>query len=82
MTDRPTYCAECTHIYRPPGVRSPYYWLCIKHPRLEGMGFVIEGTWTNAEPYLRCRDVNGGACVLFAPANNPFIPPTEEPQAA
>lgn len=37
----------------------------MKHPRLEGFGFVVKGTWIDKPPYLYCRDVNGGACPLF-----------------
>ncbi len=41
--------------------------LCIKHPRLDGFGFVRYDEWDRLAPYLFCRDVNGGACPLYEP---------------
>ena len=33
------------------------------------MGFVARGNWTNAVPYLYCRDVNSGFCPLYEKAS-------------
>ena len=66
----PTVCSRCKHIYVPNKSAQPWYWLCIKHPRLnEGFGFVTDETWDNAPPYLRCADVNAGACPLYEEAD-------------
>ena len=61
----PTFCEDCEYVLEDSRKRDPRYWLCIKHPQLEGMGFVAKDTWTNGEPYLQCRHVNGGHCLLY-----------------
>jgi hypothetical protein len=61
----PTFCHDCEHVSDETRKRSPHGWLCLKHKRLEGQGFVHPDYWSNEEPYLRCKDVNGGLCPLF-----------------
>ena len=61
----PTFCNDCGNCMKENKSDPPWRWLCVKHPRLEGYGFVLQGTWINAPPYLHCKDVNGGACPLF-----------------
>jgi hypothetical protein len=34
---------------------------------LEGQGFVDPDWWVENDPFLRCKDVNGGLCPLFEP---------------
>jgi hypothetical protein len=63
----PTYCDTCDHVDPQSRKMAPHRWLCLRHRRLEGMGFVAQGQWVGAEPYLRCRDVNGGWCELYEP---------------
>ena len=58
------YCEDCDHHIP---TKDPRFDLCVKHPRLDGYGYVRKGTWDNRPPYLYCRDVNGGACPLYAP---------------
>lgn len=61
-----TYCSRCEHVSEPTMHLHPRLWLCLKHPNIwDGFGFVTEDTWEKAEPYLRCLNVNGGACPLF-----------------
>ena len=60
-----TYCRDCDHVDPQSRKQHPRLWLCLMHPCLEGQGFVDPEIWTNGEPYLRCRDVNGGRCMLF-----------------
>lgn len=67
MSGGPTYCDECEHVLRGKN-DPPWSWLCLEHPLIEGMGFVMRGLWSKQAPYLRCRDVNGGACKLFKKA--------------
>jgi len=67
--DGPTFCEDCEHVYVVNKNDSPRYWLCIKHKRGDGMGYVARGTWTNAVPYLYCRDVNSGFCPLYEKAS-------------
>ena len=50
--------------------KRPVYWLCLKHRRLEGQGFVAPDLWVSSEPFLRCKDVNGGICELFESLRN------------
>jgi hypothetical protein len=62
-----TYCALCEWVDPPSRKLPPHRWLCVRHKQVEGMGFVVPGQWVNTEPYLRCRDVNGGICLLYEP---------------
>ncbi len=65
----PTWCQDCAHVYKPLKGSPPWQWLCVKHKRISGMGYVAPDMWVEAEPYLRCVNVNGGACVLFERAD-------------
>lgn len=67
MQHEPTYCSDCDNCIKGKHV-APYMWLCAKHKRADGFGFVTPTSWDNAEPYLRCKDVNGGFCPLFVKA--------------
>ncbi len=61
-----TWCDECDHVHPTSRKLPPWRWLCMKHPRLnEGFGFVTGTSWDNAEPYLKCKDCNAGACPNF-----------------
>lgn len=63
-----TYCRDCDHV-EPTSRKGPQWkWLCMECKAIEGHGFVDPDVWTNGEPYLRCKDVNGGYCKLFKPA--------------
>lgn len=57
-----THCDECEHVHDKK--LKWYRWTCIKHKRMEGFGFVKHDV-RETEPYLFCKDVNGGACPLF-----------------
>ena len=64
----PTFCEECDHVLREFPSQPEWGWLCLKHPRLDGHGFVSKTIRDgNLPPYLRCKDVNGGYCYLYAP---------------
>jgi hypothetical protein len=69
VSDGITYCADCANCLRPTKTAPPWKWLCLMHPRIEGYGFVTRTTWDTFEPYLYCRDCNGGRCVLFEKAD-------------
>jgi len=56
-----TLCDKCDNVVDKKA--NPRYWACIKHIRLLD-GFV-SSTARVTNPYLFCRDVNGGACPLF-----------------
>lgn len=62
---QPTWCRDCDHVVEDTRKRNPTQWLCSRHKRLEGQGFVSPEWWTDQEPFLRCKDVNGGLCPLF-----------------
>ncbi len=62
-----TFCDGCDNVIREKNA-PPYRWLCVKHKRAEGMGFVTPTTWDGAPPYLYCKDVNGGYCPLYVKA--------------
>ena len=64
----PHFCEECDHVFREYAAAPEYLWLCLKHPREHGHGFVSRTIRDgNLPPYLRCKDVNGGYCYLFKP---------------
>jgi len=63
----PTFCRDCDHVVEESRRRSPFQWLCAKHKRLEGQGFVHPELWVEQEPFLKCSAVNGGLCELFEP---------------
>ena len=64
----PTYCIACAHVYKEGKNDPPWRWMCVKHPRGDGFGYVTPGTWDNAPPYLFCKDVNSGCCPLYEAA--------------
>ena len=66
----PTICADCDNLSQTGKSDPPWRWLCVKHKRLDGFGFVTQDTWDSMPPYLYCKDVNGGACPLFKPKHN------------
>ena len=63
--NRPTFCIECENVVEETRKRLPTQWLCRMHPRIEGQGFVAPKIWAEMEPFLRCRDTNGGRCPVF-----------------
>ena len=65
-----TYCDACDNVVAESRKRLPSQWLCAKHPRLEGMGFVAPNAWAEMEPFMRCVNINGGACPMWAPVRN------------
>lgn len=80
MSDRPTFCSECDHVYPETRKKLPVYWLCMKHPRLEGMGFVAPNLWVEMEPYQRCVGINGGKCPCFSLVRNGQLVMDTKPQ--
>lgn len=60
-----TYCDDCCHMRKPAKSAPPWNWFCGRHPRLEGFGWVTKTEWDEAVPFLKCVNVNGGACPLF-----------------
>lgn len=62
-----TICDECDHLLMVFKADPPWRWLCTKHPRMEGFGFVTKKSWDSFPPYLYAKDVNGGECPLFTP---------------
>lgn len=67
MQHEPTLCEECDNVMREKSA-PPFRWLCLKHKKLEGFGFVTRSTWDNGEPYIRCSQINHGACPTFTKA--------------
>jgi len=73
----PTLCRDCKHVRINYKSDPPWRWYCIMHPRLAGWGFVTD-TMLNMPPYLRCHDVNGGACPVFEAGANQLPQQTDE----
>lgn len=66
-----TYCRDCDHVVADSRKRHPAAWLCSRFPRVEGGGFVDPEKWVTDEPFMKCKDINGGACPLFTPIREP-----------
>lgn len=54
---RPTYCANCKHVYRVNKSDHPKYWLCSAAKREPDPWFVCEGVLRHP-PYQYCTYVN------------------------
>lgn len=67
---KPTFCRDCEWVVEETRKRPPHQWLCSRHKRLEGQGFVHPELWSDLEPFLKCAAVNGGLCPLFEPRRN------------
>ena len=67
MQPEPTYCESCEFVMRSKNDPA-FRWLCSRHKKLEGFGFVSRITWDNGEPYMRCHVVNAGLCPLYQKA--------------
>lgn len=61
-----TVCEDCDHLHTQRPADKPWMWMCTKHKRAGGYGFVNR-TFSDAVPYLYCKDVNQGFCPLFEP---------------
>ena len=74
----PTLCKDCDHVEPTSRKAHPWRWLCTRHKRGEGFGFVTDEAWDKFPPYLYCADVNGGFCPLYAPLRDGQIQLIEE----
>ena len=63
-----TVCEKCKHCDK--ASKHSKYWLCRMHKRREGFGFVTSDKWDDFEPFLYCRNVNGGSCPLYQEEEN------------
>jgi len=72
-----TLCSDCVHVRLEYKSAAPWHWYCARHPRLAGWGFVTD-RMLNLPPYLRCSDVNGGACPLYEAGPNQITKLTDE----
>lgn len=63
----PTSCETCDHVSNATRSHSPYRWMCLKFPRVEGMDPVAPTLGVVLEPYNRCRNINLGHCPVWAP---------------
>lgn len=59
-----TLCEECEYSHADNAKRPAYRWLCVKFPRLESANFVTSAE-RMTEPFMYCKDINGGKCPLF-----------------
>lgn len=60
-----TSCETCDHVHAETRKQHPSRWLCVRFPRIEGFSPVAPKAWVDAEPYMRCVGINGGACPLW-----------------
>ncbi len=70
MDDGPTFCNDCDNVTEASRKSPPWYWQCIKFPRLDGFGFVTTEEWDNKPPYGYCHKINHGICPCFEPRRN------------
>jgi hypothetical protein len=61
----PTYCQNCKWVFMETKSAPSWRWMCIRHKRISGAGFVTSDKWDSDPPYLYCNQVNGGACELY-----------------
>ena len=59
-----TLCDNCEHSHSDNEKRPPYRWMCTKFPRIEMDNFVTLDVRIS-DPYMHCKNINGGACPLF-----------------
>lgn len=59
-----TLCENCEHSHPENEKRPSYRWMCIMFPRVEQNNFVTTDNRLS-EPYMFCKDINGGKCPLF-----------------
>lgn len=60
-----TTCEDCDNVHMETRKKHPASWLCVRFPRLEGYSPVAPRMWVDAEPYMKCMGINGGACPLW-----------------
>ena len=58
-----TVCENCDNVCIASDNTPSWRWTCLKHPRVHD-GFVSDSK-RMTEPYLYCKDVNGGMCPLY-----------------
>jgi hypothetical protein len=59
-----TLCEDCEHSHPTNKKRKAYRWMCMKFPRIEMDNFVTTDQRLS-DPYMYCKDINGGICPLF-----------------
>lgn len=59
-----TLCEDCTNSHSENAKRKPYRWMCVKFPRLDASNYVTSKERVS-EPYMYCKDINGGHCPLY-----------------
>ena len=60
------FCEDCDHLHS-DRKKHPAYWMCLKHKRAEGFGFVTKTKWDSFPPYMYCQHINSGLCPLYEP---------------
>lgn len=59
-----TLCENCEYSHAENAKRPAYRWMCSKFPRVEAANFVTSAE-RMSEPFMYCKDINGGKCPLF-----------------
>jgi len=67
VTRERTLCERCEHVTLETRKQRPRYWQCARHKRFDRVSFLSDADWSEVDPHLYCRDVNGGMCPLFEP---------------
>lgn len=59
-----TMCESCENSHDDNEKKKPYRWMCNKFPRIDNSNFVSRDIRLT-DPYMYCKDINGGACPLW-----------------
>ena len=63
-----TRCENCEHLHPTSrGERRERTALCMAHPKLVRADLVFNGIIDKDTPFMRCIDINGGACPMYKP---------------
>lgn len=78
MSDDPTICRFCKHLYVVNKTDRPYRYLCMAAKMEPWFNYVI-GESIADPPYQFCAKKNFGDCVDYAPGVNSLSPPKLNP---
>jgi hypothetical protein len=77
-----TLCVRCANLIVPEGARQRWWlWLCAANKQ-EPLWNALTGQMDGAEPYKRCKGLNGGDCCQYEPGPTIFNPRPMPPEAA
>jgi len=73
MSDAPTICRQCAHLYVVNKTDAYWRWLCKAAPLPKWFNF-LTGEAVADPPYSLCKSKNFGDCVDYRPGVNSLSP--------